>query len=93
LRRLVVGELRQGALEGLMVEAVAEAARVPAAAVRRAQMLAADLGAVTQAALQEGEPGLARFQLRLFSPVQPMWPRPPRGVDEALGRLTAAPWS
>jgi DNA ligase-1 len=88
LRRLVVGELRQGALEGLMVEAVAEAARVPAAAVRRAQMLAADLGAVTQAALQEGEPGLARFQLRLFSPVQPMLAQTAEGVDEALGRLT-----
>ncbi|MCA9555033.1 MAG: ATP-dependent DNA ligase [Myxococcales bacterium] len=87
LRHLVVGELRHGALEGLMLEAIAEAASVPAGAVRRAQMLAADLGLVAQAALQEGEAGLARFQLTVFSPVQPMLAQTAEGVDDALARL------
>src|SRR5437870_5318760 len=51
LRRLLYGELRQGALEGVLVEAVARAANVPAARVRRAAMMAGDLGVVTHAAL------------------------------------------
>ena len=45
LRRLLYGELRQGALEGVLLEAIARAADVPAAALRRAAMLAGDLGA------------------------------------------------
>jgi len=57
------------------------------AAVRRAQMLAADLGLVAQAALQEGEAGLERFRLELFSPIQPMLAQTAEGVDDALARL------
>jgi DNA ligase-1 len=69
--RLLTGELRQGALEGLMVEALARAAGLEAADVRRAAMLAADLGAVAVAALTQGQ---------LFRPIRPMlaqtWPAP-----------------
>ena len=57
LRRLLVGELRQGALEGVMVEAVAKAAAVPAAAVRRAHMLGGRLGPTATAALTGGPRG------------------------------------
>ena len=57
LRGLLLGELRQGALEGVMVEAVAKAAEVPAARVRRAAMVAGDLGAVAAAALADGSEG------------------------------------
>ena len=64
LSRLVLGELRQGALDGLMVEAVARAASVPAAAVRRALMVSGDLGKVARAALGDGAGGLARFDLQ-----------------------------
>src|SRR5581483_9731846 len=56
---LLTGEVRQGALEGVMVEAVARAAEVPPGAVRRALMLGADLGAVAAAVLAESERGLA----------------------------------
>ena len=56
---LFLGELRQGALEGVMADAVAKAADVPAAEVRRAAMLAGDLPAVAEAAMREGCAGLA----------------------------------
>ena len=68
LRGLFLGELRQGALEGVMVEAVARAAEIPAAEVRRAVMLAGELGPVAAAAIGEGREGLSRFRLAVFSP-------------------------
>jgi DNA ligase-1 len=72
LFRLLYGELRQGALEGVVTEAVARASGIPAARIRRAAMLAGDLAPVARAALAEGEAGLARFALQPFQPVQPM---------------------
>ncbi len=90
LVRLLVGELRQGALEGVMVEAVAKAAGLPAADVRRAVMLAGDLGVVAEAALGEGAAGLARFAIELFRPVQPMLAQPAEDAGDALARLGAA---
>ena len=69
---LSVGEVRHGALEGVMTDAVAKAAGLPADRVRRAAMLAGDLGAVAEAVLVEGEAGLTRWSLQLFRPVQPM---------------------
>ena len=90
LIRLVFGELRQGALAGLMAEALAAAAEVPAGEVRRALMLAGELPAVAQAVLTEGRPGLDRFRLRLFRPLQPMLAQPAGDVSEALERLGEA---
>jgi len=87
LVRLFTGELRQGALEGLMVEAVAKAAALPPADVRRAAMLAGDLGPVALAALTEGEPGLSRFAVQLFQPVKPMLAQTATDVDDALAQL------
>jgi DNA ligase 1 len=87
LTRLLMGELRQGALAGVMVEAIAAAARLPVADVRRAAMFAGSLGAVAQAALGEGAAGLARFQLQLFSPVAPMLAQTAADVDQALDEL------
>src|SRR5436190_8333835 len=58
VRRLLTGELRQGALAGLMVDAVAAAAGVPAAATRRALMLSGDLPRTAEVALTEGEAAL-----------------------------------
>jgi ATP-dependent DNA ligase I len=72
LFRLLFGELRQGALEGVLMDAVARAAGVGPAAIRRAAMLAGDLAPVARAALAEGDAGLATFSLRPFQPVQPM---------------------
>ena len=90
LVRLLIGEVRQGALEGLMIEAVARASGLDANAVRRATMLAGDLGAVAHAALTEGARGLERFALLLFRPVQPMLAQTADDVAEALSRLGRA---
>jgi ATP-dependent DNA ligase I len=72
LASLLIGEVRQGALEGVMLEAIAKAAGLPADNVRRAVMMAGDLGVVARAVLRDGEAGLAHYQLELFRPVQPM---------------------
>jgi ATP-dependent DNA ligase I len=90
LRGLLHGELRQGALEALTAEAVARAADVPAADVRRALMLAGDLGAVATAALVEGRAGLERFGLEVLRPVQPMLAQTASDVAEALERVGRA---
>ncbi len=90
LVQLLVGELRQGALEGLMVEAVARAVGVPPGKVRRAAMTTGDLGKVAEAAVSDGEAGLASFAVQLFRPVQPMLAQPADGVNDALERLGEA---
>jgi ATP-dependent DNA ligase I len=90
LRALLMGELRQGALEGVMVEAVAKAAGLPGSSVRRAAMLSGDLGAVAAAALAEGEQGLGRFRLQLFQPLLPMLAQTADDIDAAFGRISPA---
>lgn len=90
LARLLYGELRQGALEGVMVEAVARAADVPVAEVRRAHMLTGDLPATARIALAEGVTGLRKQGLRLFRPIEPMLAQPADAVDDALERLGLA---
>jgi DNA ligase-1 len=84
LRALVIGEVRQGALEGVLLEAVAKAAGLPSDRVRRAVMLAGDLGTVAGAVLAQGEAVLAQYQLQLFRPVQPMLADSAPNVEEAL---------
>jgi DNA ligase 1 len=87
LLHLLAGELRQGALTGVMVDAIAAAAAVPDAVVRRAAMYSRNLGAVARVALLEGSEGLGRFQLELFSPVSPMLAQTAADVAEALAEL------
>ncbi len=84
LIRLLFGELRQGALEGVFVDAVARAANVPVATIRRAAMLAGEVGSVARAVLTGGAPALAEFVLRPFQPVQPMLADSAADVDAAL---------
>ena len=90
LGRLIVGELRQGALEGVMLDAIARAAALPAADVRRGAMYAGGLAAVAKAALTEGSGGLARFAIRLLHPVQPMLATPADDVAGALASFGTA---
>ena len=90
LVRLLFGELRQGALEGVMLEAVAQATALPAAEVRRAAMLAGSLPEVARVALTEGAPGLRRFSLELFRPLLPMLAQPAEDIRAALGQLGEA---
>jgi DNA ligase-1 len=72
LFRLVIGELRQGAVEGLMLEAVAKAAGLPPEQIRRARMMAGDLPSVARAALTGDQSALAGFAAQLFRPLHPM---------------------
>jgi DNA ligase 1 len=90
LLRLIVGELRQGALEGVMVEAVAAAANLPAAEVRRAATFAGAIAPVARAALAGGREALVQFSVRLMQPVQPMLAQPAEDLAAALGELGAA---
>jgi DNA ligase-1 len=84
LTGLLMGELRQGALEGVMAEAIAKAAGLPAERVRRAAMLAGDMARVARASLEQGEAGLAQYDVQLFRPVQPMLAQSADDVPEAL---------
>ncbi len=87
IRRVISGELRQGALEGVLVEAVAKASRISAAHVRRAAMMAGDLGHVAEAALTEGESALNALSVTLMRPVQPMLAESGESVEAALADL------
>jgi DNA ligase-1 len=90
LLRLMVGELRQGALEGVMVEAVAAASDLPAAEVRRAATFAGAIAPVARAALAGGREALAHFSVRLMRPVLPMLAQPAEDLAAALGELGTA---
>jgi DNA ligase-1 len=83
-----VGELRQGALAGLMIDAIAAVTRVPTPEVRRAAMYESNLGTIARAGLEAGAAGLQRFQLRVMSPIAPMLAQVANGVDEALANLS-----
>jgi ATP-dependent DNA ligase I len=84
---LLSGELHQGALEGVMTEAVARAAAVPVEAVRRAVMLRGSLGAVAAAALAGGSPALGAFGLEIGRPVRPMLAASAPTIEEALAKI------
>ena len=84
LRRLFTGELRQGALAGVMTDAVARAAGVPVAAVRRAAMLSGDLAYAASVALSDGADGLGAIGLQPLQPVSPMLAATSASVAEAI---------
>jgi DNA ligase-1 len=85
VRRLLTGELRQGALAGVMTDAVAKASDIPIAVVRRAAMLSGDLGRTAALALSEGREALEAVQLQVLHPVQPMLAASATSIAEALG--------
>ncbi|HWG02429.1 MAG TPA: ATP-dependent DNA ligase [Trebonia sp.] len=87
LVRLLSGELRQGALDGVMAEAVARAAGVGAADVRRAVMLSGSLPATARAALAGGSAALAEFGLEVGRPVRPMLAASAQTIEEALAKI------
>jgi DNA ligase-1 len=87
LLRLLVGELRQGALTGVMIDAIAAVTNVPVPEVRRAAMYEGNLGAIARAGLEAGTTGLMRFQLQVMSPIAPMLAQTATDVDEALTTL------
>ncbi len=90
LARLVLGELRQGALESLMADAVAKATGLPVSTVRRALQLTGDLPTVAAAARRGGADALASFGIRLFRPIQPMLASTAEDPVDALAKLGSA---
>jgi DNA ligase-1 len=90
LGHLIVGELRQGALEGVMLDAVAAAAGLPAADVRRAASFAGGVAPVARAGLAGGAAALAQFSIRVMQPVLPMLAQPAKDVQAAMAQLGTA---
>ena len=90
VRRLFTGELRQGALAGLMVDAIAKAAGVPAEMTRRALMLSGDLPRTAELAMTTGEDGLRSVGFELFRPILPMLASTAGSVADALAGFDSA---
>jgi DNA ligase-1 len=90
LRRLFTGELRQGALAGLMADAVARAAGVPSELARRALMLSGDLTRMAAIAMSSGESGLRAVGFEIFQPILPMLASTSAGVAEAVASFERA---
>jgi DNA ligase-1 len=90
LRRLFTGELRQGALAGLMADAVAKAAGVPGELARRALMLSGEITRMATVALTDGEQGLREIGLEIFRPVLPMLASTSPTVAEAVSSFERA---
>jgi DNA ligase-1 len=90
LRRLLFGELRQGALEGVLVEAIARAAGVDTSKLRRAAMMTGDLGPVARAALTMGPEALDAVVVQMMRPIRPMLAETGEGIGNALERFSDA---
>ncbi len=90
LVKLILGEMRHGAVEGVMSDAIAKATKIDQRVVRKATMLSGDLARVAVSARNEGEAGVRAFGLQLFRPVQPMLAEPIDGVQEAVSQLGKA---
>jgi DNA ligase-1 len=84
------GDLRQGALEGVMLEALAKASGVNPDRIRRAVMLAGEMAGVARAVLESGADGLAPYDVQLFRPVQPMLAQTSGDVASAISELGEA---
>jgi len=90
VRRLLTGELRQGALAGVLVDAVAKASSVPGDLARRAFMLSGDLTRTAEIALTDGEDGLRGIGFELFRPIMPMLASTAGSVEDALAGFERA---
>ncbi|MGI8809640.1 MAG: ATP-dependent DNA ligase [Acidimicrobiales bacterium] len=94
LRRLLLGDLRQGALESLVTDALAVAVGVPIDVVRRTVMLDGDLSRVAEAGVTGGEVALCAIGLQVLRPVQPMLAATAADAREAIGAcgLSSVEW-
>ncbi|MDZ4796934.1 MAG: ATP-dependent DNA ligase [Bryobacteraceae bacterium] len=90
LTALLGGELRQGALEGIMAEGLARAFDADAGKVRRAAMLTGDLLVVARSLQERGAAGLDDHAIRLFRPVQPMLAETAEDASSAIAELGEA---
>lgn len=84
LVRIIFGEMRIGASEGVILEAIAEAVDASLGVARRALMMTGDLGGVAEVALQQGEDGLSSVEASLFVPLKPMLANMAEDAAEAI---------
>ena len=90
LTGLLLGEIRQGALEGVMLEAIARASGILPEQVRRVAMMAGDVARIARSALESGAAGLVQYAVQLFRPVQPMLAQTSADTGAALDELGEA---
>ena len=90
LAGLILGEVRQGALEGILIESMAFADGTDSDVVRRAVMLTGDIAEVASVSRSEGEAGLRQFEIELFRPVQPMLAETSEDVTQAIHQIGSA---
>jgi DNA ligase-1 len=90
LSGLLTGEIRQGALEGIMADGLAKAHGLTPAHVRRAVMMAGDIAAVARSIAERGAAALDLYDVQLFRPVQPMLAQTAEDVGQALSDLGEA---
>ena len=90
LTGLFGGELRQGALEGIMFDGLAKASGISPERIRRAAMLVGGVAAIARAVFERGEAGLAQFDIQLFRPVQPMLAGTADDVSDAIEEMGEA---
>jgi DNA ligase-1 len=88
--RLILGELRQGALESILLDALAEAAHVSAESVRKAMLFAGNAADVAASAFRGGETELLAFTIKLFRPLRPMLAQSAKTATEAFSRTAPA---
>jgi DNA ligase-1 len=88
--RLILGELRQGALESIVLDALAEAARVSPESIRKAMLFAGNAAEVAVSAFRGGEAELASFSVQIFRPLRPMLAQSAKDATEAFSRTAPA---
>jgi len=88
--RLILGELRQGALESILLDALAEAAQVSSASIRKAMLFAGNPAEVAVSAFRAGEAELSAFTIQLFRPLRPMLAQSAKSAAEAFSRAAPA---
>jgi len=84
--KTVFGEMQHGVNQGVMMEAIARAARVDSKLVREANMFTGDLGEVARVALTSGIEGLQKIGIRLFTPVKPMLAEMSYDIGEVISK-------
>jgi len=88
--RSLSGDMRIGANEGIMIEAIAHASSAPVEEIRMANMISGDLGLVAETALTRGRNAIKALGVNLFVPLKPMLAETARSTDEALKILGKA---
>ena len=84
LMRIIFGEMRIGAVEGVVMEAIARAASIDPDQVRRANMLMGNLPQVAELALTKGSEAIKNIGVTLFVPIKPMLAEMAEGIDEVF---------